>query len=133
MGRHSKSDYRRQELRQQWKIGLNQMTITVEVFFLCAYYSGSHRTCSAKKGVLNKFTLFTRKHMCWRLQHTCFPVNIPKFLKTIFEFFEEHLRTATSVTKALIVLPLTFVLIQTYKTFSLFNFHNFTCKLGNKN
>ena len=35
-----------------------------------------------KKGVLNNFTLFTGKHVCWRLQHACFPVNIAKFLKT---------------------------------------------------
>ena len=68
------------------------MTMTVEVFsrrkkkvfsifFLCAYYRGSHRTCSARKGVLNKFTLFAGKHVRWRLQHACIPVNITKFLR----------------------------------------------------
>ena len=34
-----------------------------------------------KKGVLNNFTFFTGKHVCWRLQQACFPVNIAKFLK----------------------------------------------------
>ena len=47
-------------------------------------------------------------------------------------YFEEHLRRAASVAKALIVLLLSFVLFQTYGTFSLFHFHNFTCKFGNK-
>ena len=44
------------------------------IFFLCAYYRGSHRTCSAKKAVLNNFTLLTGKRVC------C-PVNIAKFLR----------------------------------------------------
>ena len=35
-----------------------------------------------KKGVLNNFTLFTGKHVCWRLQHVCFTGNIANFLKT---------------------------------------------------
>ena len=53
-----------------------------------------------KKGVLKNFTMLTGKHLCWslfslnapawvfrsevlkkRLQHSCFPVNIVKFLK----------------------------------------------------
>ena len=44
------------------------------IFFLCAYYRGSHRTCSAKKAVFNNFTLLTGKRVC------C-PVNIAKFLR----------------------------------------------------
>ena len=36
-----------------------------------------------KKGVLNNFTIFTGKLLCWRLEHTCFPVNIAKFLRTL--------------------------------------------------
>ena len=82
-----------------------------------------------KKGVLNNFTIFTGKLLCWRLEHTCFPVNIAKIFKNTY--FEEHLQTTASVTKALIVLFLSFVLIQTYKIFWLFIFHSFTCKLGN--
>ena len=35
-----------------------------------------------KKGFLYNFTLFTGKHMRWRPQHECFPVNIAKFLRT---------------------------------------------------
>ena len=48
------------------------------IFFLCAYYRGSHRTCSAKKAVLKDFTFFAGKRVYWRLQHACFPVNIAK-------------------------------------------------------
>ena len=65
------------------------MTMTVEVFssrkknhfsifFLCAYYRGSHWTCSAKNAVLKNFTFFAGKRMYWRLQHACFPANIAK-------------------------------------------------------
>ena len=53
-----------------------------------------------KKDVLKNFSIFTGKHLCWslllnkwqvfrsaallkkRLQHSCFPVNIAKFLRT---------------------------------------------------
>ena len=93
MRRHSKSDYIRQkDLRKQWWSGLGHMTITVEVFprrkknvfsifFPCAYYRGSHRTSSERKGVLNSFTLFAGNHVRWRLQHACITVNIAKFLR----------------------------------------------------
>ena len=67
------------------------MTMTVEVFssrkkkknlfsifFLCAYYRGSHWTCSAKKAVLKNFTFFAGKRVYWRQQHACFPANIAK-------------------------------------------------------
>ena len=61
-----------------------------------------------KKGVLENFAIFTGKHSYWslfliklqawrpatllkkRLQYRCFPVNIPKFLRTAF--FIEHLQ-----------------------------------------
>ena len=44
---------------------------------------------------LKNFTVFTGKHMCWshflinlkeikRLEHKCFPVNIEKYLRTVF-------------------------------------------------
>ena len=46
--------------------------------------------------VLKKFMIFARKHLSWRhflisivtkrLQHRCFPVNIPKFLRTYFSW-----------------------------------------------
>ena len=35
-----------------------------------------------KKGVLNNFTIFTEKHVCWRLHVCCFLVNNAKFLGT---------------------------------------------------
>ena len=54
-----------------------------------------------KKAVLKNFAIFTGKHLCWilfliklqvfrtailikSLQHRCFPVNIAKFLRTVF-------------------------------------------------
>ena len=56
-----------------------------------------------KIGVLRNFAIFTGKQLCWslfliklqtfikkRLQHRCFPVNIAKFLRTLF--FIAHLR-----------------------------------------
>ena len=62
----------------------------------------SHWRCSIIKGVLENFTKFTGKHLCWshffnkvtslkpstllkkRLQHRFFPVNFAKFLRTPF-------------------------------------------------
>ena len=35
-----------------------------------------------KKGALYNLTTFTGKHVCLRLQHTPFPVNLAKFLRT---------------------------------------------------
>ena len=67
----------------------------------------SRREVFCKKGVLENFTKFTGKHLCWslffnkvaglrpesilkkRLQHRCFPLNLVKFLKN--SFFKEHL------------------------------------------
>ena len=58
----------------------------------------SHRRCSVRKGVLRKFTKYTRKHLCLslffnkvaglrpatllkkRLRRRCFPMNYAKFL-----------------------------------------------------
>ena len=52
-----------------------------------------------KKAVLKSFAIFTGKHLCWillliklqacnsvkkRLQHSCFPVSIARFLRTIW-------------------------------------------------
>ena len=31
-----------------------------------------------KKAVLKNFARFTEEHLCWRLQHRCFPVNTAK-------------------------------------------------------
>ena len=42
-----------------------------------------------KIGLLKNFAIFTGKHLSWS-QHKCFPVNIPKYLRTAF--FIEHLR-----------------------------------------
>ena len=38
--------------------------------------------CDSGLRWVNNLTLFTGKHMCLRLQHACFPVNIAKLLKT---------------------------------------------------
>ena len=43
-----------------------------------------HQRCSVRKGVPKNFTKFTGKHVCQRLWHTCFPVNLAKFLITLF-------------------------------------------------
>ena len=70
--------------------------------------SPDQQSCSMKEGVLKNFAKFTGKHLChslffnkvkglWpatllkkRLWHRCFPVNITKFLRTLF--LTEHLR-----------------------------------------
>ena len=64
-------------------------------------FRSSHWRCSIKKAALKKFTIFTRKYLCWslfliklqafrenvsglikkRVQHRCSPVNIAKFLR----------------------------------------------------
>ena len=62
----------------------------------------SHQRCSIKKGVLRDFAKFTGKHLYEslflnkviglepatllkkRLWHRCFPVNLAKFLRTLF-------------------------------------------------
>ena len=79
----------------------------------------------------SKFHIIHRKTRVLETPTRVFSCEYCKNFKNTY--FEEHLRTTASVTKTLIVSLLSFVLIQTYKTFSLFNFHNFTCKLGNKN
>ena len=71
------------------------------------YVRNSRPKLFCKKGVLNNFAKFTRKHLCWilffnkvavlrpatvlkkRLQYRCFPVNFGKFSRTTF--FTEHL------------------------------------------
>ena len=61
-----------------------------------SFSRSSHRRCSIKKAVLKNFATFTRKHLRWSLfLKTCnfikketwtqvFPVNIAKFLRTLF-------------------------------------------------
>ena len=64
-------------------------------------YRSSHRRCSIEKTVLKNFAIFTGKDLCWslffnkvaglqvwhftkkRLQHSFFPMNIEKFLRTL--------------------------------------------------
>ena len=45
---------------------------------------GSHQRFSIEKGVLRNFTKLTRKHLCQKIRHRCFPVNFAKFLRTLF-------------------------------------------------
>ena len=54
-------------------------------------FTSSHGSCSINKAVHKIFAIFIRKHLCWnlfliklqifRLQHSCFPVNMTKFLR----------------------------------------------------
>ena len=37
-----------------------------------------------KIGFLKNFAVFTGKHLCWSLQHRCFPVNIVKLSRSAF-------------------------------------------------
>ena len=39
---------------------------------------------------VTNFASFTEKHLCWSLQHRCFPVKFSKFLRT--PLFTEHPR-----------------------------------------
>ena len=54
----------------------------------------SHQRCSVRKGVLRNLAKFTGKRLRpgtllkKRFWHRCFPVNIAKFLRTLF--FTEH-------------------------------------------
>ena len=55
-------------------------------------YISSHRRCSVKKAGRRNFAKFTGKHLCLRpatwlkksLWHRCVPVNLAKFLRTLF-------------------------------------------------
>ena len=89
-----------------------KVLLTMEHFFfqnlkLCngmvpSINRSSHQRCSIKKGVLRDFAKFTGKHLYEslflnkviglepatllkkRLWHRCFPVNLAKFLRTLF-------------------------------------------------
>ena len=76
--------------------------ISPEIHSQMVKFRSSHRWCSAKKGDLKNFAIFTGKHLCRsfffnkvaglrpasllkkRLRHRCFPVNFGKFLRTPF-------------------------------------------------
>ena len=47
-------------------------------------HRSSHWRCSVKQGVFKNFAIFTGKHLYWRLQHSCFPLRLAKFLRTLF-------------------------------------------------
>ena len=61
-----------------------------------------------EKRLFKNFSKFVGKHLCWslffykvaglRFQHSCFPVNFTKSLRT--RFFTKHLRTSASVAHA---------------------------------
>ena len=74
------------------------MTMTVEVFsifFLCAYYKGSHRTCSVKKMFLI-ISHNSQENTCVTDSNTCFPLNIAKFWRTL---------TLRNICERLVLLP----------------------------
>ena len=66
------------------------MPNTALIFSNNITYSGSRPQMFFKIGVRKNFANFTGKHLCWspfliklqRLQHRCFPVKLPRFLRT---------------------------------------------------
>ena len=78
------------------------LSLNFENFFRIYFlYRGSHQRCSMKKGVLENFTKFARRHLARvsfnkvaglrpstllkkRLWHRSFPMNFMKFLRTLF-------------------------------------------------
>ena len=71
----------------------HDITIFVVIIFMDFSNRGSHRRCSAKKGVLENYENFTRKRLCWSLfltklqvkkrpQDSCFTVKFAKYLRT---------------------------------------------------
>ena len=56
--------------------------LIIFVFPLEENCKSSHRRCSARKGILRKFSKFTGKHSNTGVR--CFPVNFGKFLRTLF-------------------------------------------------
>ena len=79
------------------------LPIYFNVFQYFAAFTGKYSEAAiggAYKAVLKIFVIFTEKHLCWslflnkvadfqacnfikkRLQHSCFPVNIARFLST---------------------------------------------------
>ena len=72
---------------------MNRWLTSNRIFF---FQKRSHRRCSIKKAVLKNFAIFTGKHLHWSLflkacnfikketRTQVFPVNIAKFLRTLF-------------------------------------------------
>ena len=84
--------------------GVNKMQILqlikTNMFQTISYvYLKSVKAATYKEAVIEKFAVFTRKHLCYSLflikiiQRRCFPVNIAKFRRTAFQ---EPLRKAVS-------------------------------------
>ena len=86
------------------------------MFFYLFSMCSLHRQCSVKE-VFLKIPQYSLKNM--RVGDSNTHTRVFLWILRIFKntFFEEHLQTVASVTKALIVLLLRFVMIQTYKTF----------------
>ena len=65
------------KIRHKWSCEFCEVfkkTFFVEHIWATASKLSNHRRCSVKKGVLEKFTNFTRKHLCWSL----FLINLLK-------------------------------------------------------
>ena len=69
---------------------LRLTSILCSAAFLWIICQSSHRRCSLRNRVLRNFAKLTGKHL-WpatllkkRLWHRCFPVNVAKFLRTMF-------------------------------------------------
>ena len=74
-----------------------QGNVIYKSWFFCLFCCRSNRSqMFSKIGVLKNLVIFIGKHLCWSLflikcnflkiwfQHSCFPVNIVKFLRTVF-------------------------------------------------
>ena len=70
------------------------VNLTIKMLLLSFWFSthkSIHQRCSIKKGALENFAKFTRKHLCQGLffnkvliWHKCFPVNFAKSPRTTF-------------------------------------------------
>ena len=96
---HTKKIQNNEKMIRRWSVKYSGRNDNSTVTYTTI---SSHRSCSAKKGVLRNFTKFTGKHLCQslffnkfaglrpatllkkRLWHRCFPVNFVKFLRTPF-------------------------------------------------
>ena len=83
----------RSRIISRWKYNKKDFNKNPAYLSECLIIRSSHRSCSIKYAVLKKFAIFTGKHLLKslfnkvqlfkkRLQHSCFPVNVAKFLRT---------------------------------------------------
>ena len=67
------------EMYNSYNISLNKYLQDKMISYkLGPGFRGSCLQMSFKIDVLKNFAIFTEKHMCWRLHHRCFPVNVTR-------------------------------------------------------